>query len=159
MTHGCSDRVSHRTREYDPAMDTWKYYGITHGDHIVCNPTSTERLDECIELLELTPGASVWEGGCGKGEFLIRLAERCGVYGVGVDISPHEVSAARDRAAARVPDADLRFIEAITSRRDLHSVKASLATSRRTSTSLASTTSSGSVSSPVPLRMYGPRSA
>jgi ubiquinone/menaquinone biosynthesis C-methylase UbiE len=90
----------------------WKYYGITHADHAVCNPTSAERLDECIDLLELSPGATVWEGACGKGEFLIRLVERYGVRGVGIDISPYEVPVARERAAARVPEADLRFIEA-----------------------------------------------
>ncbi len=94
------------------AMDMWKYYGITHADHVVCNPTSPERLDECIELLELASGAAVWEAGSGKGEFLIRLVERYGVRCTGIDISPYEVPVARERAAARVPDADLRFIEA-----------------------------------------------
>ena len=93
-------------------MDMWKYYGITHADHVVCNPTSSERLDECIELLELGPDAVVWEGGSGKGEFLIRLVERYGVHGTGIDLSSYEVPVARERAAARVPDADLRFIEA-----------------------------------------------
>ncbi len=57
-------------------MNTWKFYGITHADHVVCNPTSTERLDELIGLLDLEPGASVWEAACGKGELLVRLAER-----------------------------------------------------------------------------------
>ena len=93
-------------------MDMWKYYGITHADHVVCNPTSPEPLDDCIELLELSPRAVVWEAGSGKGEFLIRLVERYGVRGTGIDISPYEVPVARERAAARVPDADLRFIEA-----------------------------------------------
>src|SRR3989304_10413578 len=90
----------------------WKYYGTTHADHVVCNPTSIERLDECIELLDLAPGATAWEGASGKGEFLIRLVERYGVRGTGIDISPYEVPVARERAAARVPAADLRFIEA-----------------------------------------------
>jgi ubiquinone/menaquinone biosynthesis C-methylase UbiE len=97
---------------YACVVDVWKYYGITHADHVVCNPTSTERLDECIELLELSPGATVWEGASGKGEFLIRLVERYGVRGIGIDISPYEVPVAREQAAARVPEADLRFIEA-----------------------------------------------
>ena len=91
----------------------WKYYGITHADHVVCNPTSIERLDECIELLELATGATAWEGASGKGEFLIRLVERYGVRGTGIDISPYEVPVASERAAARVPEADLRFIEAV----------------------------------------------
>lgn len=92
-------------------MDTWKYFGITHADHVVCNPTSPERLDELIGLLDLAPGAHVWEAACGKGELLVRLAERRGIRGTGVDLSPYEIAAARERAAARVPTAELTFIE------------------------------------------------
>jgi SAM-dependent methyltransferase len=92
-------------------MDTWKYYGITHADHLVCNPTSAERLDELVGLLGLAPGARVWEAACGKGELLIRLAERYRIAGVGVDLSPYELPVARERAAARVPAADLVFME------------------------------------------------
>jgi Methyltransferase domain len=92
-------------------MDSWKYYGICHADHVVCNPTSPERLDEIIELLDLPIGATVWEAASGKGELLVRLAERYGIRGVGVDRSPWEVPVARTRAAARVPDADLIFVE------------------------------------------------
>jgi SAM-dependent methyltransferase len=92
-------------------MDTWKYFGITHADHVVCNPTSSERLDELIRLLDLRRGAVVWEAACGKGELLVRLAERLGVQGTGVDRSPYEIAVARERAAARVPAADLRLIE------------------------------------------------
>jgi SAM-dependent methyltransferase len=92
-------------------MDQWRYYGITHADHVVCNPTSPERLDELIGLLDLAPAARVWEAASGKGELLIRLAERYGVRGTGVDASPYEITVARERAAARVPDADIRFVE------------------------------------------------
>ena len=109
------DIGAHRSAEpggYSARVDVWKYYGITHADHVVCNPTSVERLDEVIELLQLEPSASAWEGGSGKGEFLIRLAERYGVRASGIDISPWEVPVARERAAARVPGVDLRFVEA-----------------------------------------------
>ena len=57
-------------------------------------------------------GGVVTVGASGKGEFLIRLVERYGVRGIGIDISPYEVPVARERAAARVPEADLQFIEA-----------------------------------------------
>ncbi len=81
-------------------VDRWRYYAITHGDHVICNATSPERLDEIIGLLDLAPGARVWEAASGKGELLIRLTERYGVAGVGVDASPFEI--------AVVPGAGLR---------------------------------------------------
>jgi SAM-dependent methyltransferase len=92
-------------------MDTWKYFAITHADHVVCNPTSSERFDDVIALLDLPPGAHAWEAACGKGELLVRLAERWGVRGTGVDRSPYEIAVARERAAARAPGAELTFIE------------------------------------------------
>lgn len=92
-------------------MDTWKYFAITHADHVICNPLGSERLDEVVGLLELPPGARTWEAACGKGELLVRLAERYGTGGVGVDTSPYELRVARKRAAARVPAADLEFVE------------------------------------------------
>lgn len=92
-------------------MDTWKFYGITHADHVVCNPTSPERLDELIGLLDLATGAVAWEAACGKGELLVRLAEQRRVRGIGVDLSPYEVPVARQRAAARAPAGSLTIIE------------------------------------------------
>jgi hypothetical protein len=92
-------------------MDTWKFYAITHADHVVCNPTSPERLSELLGLLDLPRGAVAWEAASGKGELLVSLAERYGMSGTGVDASPYEVRVARERAAARVPEAGLSFIE------------------------------------------------
>ena len=66
-------------------MDTWKFYDITHREHVVCNPTSEEKLARLVELLRLPPDARVVDIACGKGEFLIRLAEAYGVRGVGID--------------------------------------------------------------------------
>ena len=92
-------------------METWKFYGITHADHVVCNPTGPERLDELIGLLDLPQGASAWEAACGKGELLVRLAEQRHVRGTGVDMSPYEIAVARERSAARAPAAELTIIE------------------------------------------------
>ena len=50
-------------------------------------PTSLEKLDELIGLLRLRPGARVIEIASGKSEFMVRLAERDGISGIGVDIS------------------------------------------------------------------------
>jgi hypothetical protein len=56
-------------------VDTWKFYDITHREHVVCNPTSEEKLARLVGLLRLPPVASVVDIACGKGEFLIRLVE------------------------------------------------------------------------------------
>jgi hypothetical protein len=38
-------------------MEFWKYYDITHKEHLICNPTSVEKLDALIHLLRLEPGS------------------------------------------------------------------------------------------------------
>lgn len=97
-------------------MDTWKYYAITHADHVVCNPTSTARLDELIGLLDLPDHPGVLDIACGKGEFLVRLAERVGgpagegFSGVGVDLSPYCLADVRRAAEQRVPAARLELL-------------------------------------------------
>jgi len=115
-------RVGRPLRRHPPAatlggMDTWKFYDITHRDHVVCNPTSVAKLDEIIGLLDLPAAPRMLDIACGKGELLLRLAARYGsgasgggFRGVGVDISPPFVRKARRRARARVPGRGLRFV-------------------------------------------------
>jgi SAM-dependent methyltransferase len=99
-------------------MDTWKYFDITHRDHVVCNPTSVAKLDELIGLLDLPPAPRVLDIACGKGELLLRLADRYGwgpggeaFRGVGVDISPFHVAELRAAATRRAPAADLELLQ------------------------------------------------
>lgn len=92
-------------------MDTWKFFDITHREHVVCNPTSEEKLTRLVELLRLPTDAHVVDIACGKGEFVIRLAEAYGARGVGVDISPFFVAEAQRRLAARAPGAGITFTE------------------------------------------------
>jgi ubiquinone/menaquinone biosynthesis C-methylase UbiE len=92
-------------------MDTWKFYDITHREHVICNPTSEEKLTCLVELLRLPTDAQVVDIACGKGEFLIRLAEAYGVRGVGIDISPFFIAEAERRLEARVSSADITFTE------------------------------------------------
>jgi SAM-dependent methyltransferase len=92
-------------------MDIWKFYDITHREHVVCNPTSEGKLARLVEFLRLPTGAQVVDIACGKGEFLIRLAEAYGVRGVGIDISPFYIADAKRRLTARAPDARITFIE------------------------------------------------
>jgi cyclopropane fatty-acyl-phospholipid synthase-like methyltransferase len=56
-------------------LDLWKYFDITHREHVFCNPMSVEKFEALITLLRLEPGAKVLEIATGKGEFIIRLAE------------------------------------------------------------------------------------
>ena len=36
-------------------MDMWKFFNITHREHILCNPMSLEKLEQLITLLPLKP--------------------------------------------------------------------------------------------------------
>lgn len=92
-------------------MDTLKFYEITHREHVICNPTSEEKLAHLVELLRLPANAQVVDIACGKGEFLIRLAEAYGARGMGIDISPFYIAEAKRRLKARAPSADITFTQ------------------------------------------------
>jgi SAM-dependent methyltransferase len=92
-------------------MDTWKFYDITHREHVICNPTSEEKLDRLVELLRLPADVRVVDIACGKGEFLTRLAKAYGVHCVGIDLSPFFVAEAERRLKSRAPDAQAVFLE------------------------------------------------
>jgi SAM-dependent methyltransferase len=91
-------------------MDIWKYFGAVHTCHTVCNPMSSEKLDELLARLDLKDGAAVIDIGCGKGEILARLAERYKISGVGVDISPYFVKDAEKKLKERVPGALVKIL-------------------------------------------------
>lgn len=92
-------------------MDPWKFFDITHREHAVCNPMSEAKLARLVELLRLPTGAQVVDIACGKGEFLVRLAEAYGVRGQGIDISPFFIAAAEQRRKGRAAGADITFTE------------------------------------------------
>jgi hypothetical protein len=95
----------------DELVDRWKFFDITHRDHLLCNPMNSAKLEELVALVRLEPGARVLEIATGKGEYIVRLAERYGIEGVGVDLSPYCVADARSKHQERVPDARLSFLE------------------------------------------------
>ncbi len=92
-------------------MDMWRFFDVTHREHVICNPTSLEKMDHLVGLLRLPAGARVIDIACGKGEFLIRLAEACGIDGLGIDLSPFFIAEARKRLEARAPGAAITFKE------------------------------------------------
>src|SRR6267143_2521427 len=92
-------------------MDRWKYYDIIHQRHSLMNPVDATKLERLYDLLELKPSASVIDIGCGKGEMLIRLAEKYDINGLGIDKSPYCIREAEKRKHQRVPQADVRFLE------------------------------------------------
>jgi len=91
-------------------MDMWKYYDITHRHHVICNPTSEEKLARLVDLVKLPSGASVVDIACGKGEFLFRLAETYGVSGAGVDLSPFCVAEVQEKLGKRAPGSALEVL-------------------------------------------------
>jgi SAM-dependent methyltransferase len=92
-------------------MDTWKFYDITHREHVICNPTSEAKLTRLVELLRLPADAQVVDIACGKSEFLIRLAEAYGASGAGVDISPFFVADAKKRLETRASAVGITFTQ------------------------------------------------
>src|SRR5262245_15364655 len=79
-----------------PAMDPWKYWAVTHRDHVICNPLDPAQLEAALDLVGLARGARVVDVACGKGEWLVRCARRAPIRGVGVDASPYEIAHARE---------------------------------------------------------------
>lgn len=92
-------------------METWKFFDITHKKHVLCNPTSLAKFARLVELVRLPQGARVLEIATGKGELIVQLAERYGVAGVAIDLSPYCIADARRKIAERVPGAEIELLE------------------------------------------------
>jgi cyclopropane fatty-acyl-phospholipid synthase-like methyltransferase len=73
------------------------------------NPISEQKFDRIAGALELSPDDRVLDVGCGNGEMLIRLVERYGLQGVGIDSFEEAIQEARRRAALRVSNSDLEW--------------------------------------------------
>lgn len=91
-------------------MDPNKFTTIAHSSMRILGPVASERLDRLIDVLELRSGARVLDLGTGKGETLIRIAERYGANGVGVDANAVFVDAARAEASGRAMPGALALV-------------------------------------------------
>jgi SAM-dependent methyltransferase len=82
---------------------------IAHGDLPFHNPIAEPAVDALLDLVAPGNGDRALDVGCGRGELLIRLAERTGAGGLGVDASEAQIEVARRQAAARAPGGHLSF--------------------------------------------------
>jgi SAM-dependent methyltransferase len=92
-------------------VDRWKFYAVTHRDHVIMNPLSSEALDELLALAAIPAGARVLDIGCGKAELLIRLTRLGAREAVGVELSPYTAREARERVRALAPEAAITILE------------------------------------------------
>ena len=92
-------------------MEKMKYYEVSHRWHTLFNPMSMAKFERLCRTFRLDKGARVLDIACGSGEYLVRLAELYGIIGVGIDISKAFLAMCRDNKMARVPDADIEFLE------------------------------------------------
>ncbi len=75
------------------------------------SPISTHKADQLIDLLNLPSEARVLDAGCGCGEFLLRVIEKTGAIGVGIDLHPASITLARKAAAGRVLSSSIEWRE------------------------------------------------
>lgn len=92
-------------------MDHFRFSTIAHSDHTFCSPLSSSKADQLVALLDLPAGARTLDVGCGKGELLLRLVQRYGATGVGVDPNSEFLREARAGAAMRGISAKLKWHE------------------------------------------------
>jgi len=92
-------------------VSIFRYSEISESNSRILNPLSEAKLDELGRICRLEPGQRQLDLACGKGEMLCRFALHHGVSGVGVDIYPPFVAAARARAAELGVEAAVTFRE------------------------------------------------
>jgi len=68
-------------------------------DLAIYDPTPKEVVDEMLRLASVRPGDVLYDLGCGDGRIVVAAAEKYGIRGVGVDISPQRIAEAHANAA------------------------------------------------------------
>ncbi|KQY22063.1 hypothetical protein ASD16_15565 [Cellulomonas sp. Root485] len=80
-------------------MDLPRHHTIRESSHQILDPFTDAQLATLGRALHLTPGTTLLDLACGKGELLCTWARDHGTVGTGVDLSTVFVDAARSRAA------------------------------------------------------------
>ena len=99
-------------------VSVFRHSEISEANSRILNPLSEAKLDELGRICRLIPGHRQLDLACGKGEMLCRFALHHGVTGLGLDIYPPFVAAARARAAELGVSASVSFREADASHLD-----------------------------------------
>ncbi len=81
----------------DPAM-VYSCAYFEHGTEDLAT-AQQKKIDHILAKIALQPGHTLLDIGCGWGALLIRAAQRFGVRGVGVTLSPSQAELARERVA------------------------------------------------------------
>jgi SAM-dependent methyltransferase len=79
-------------------MDLPRHHVIREGDLRILNPMAPAKIATLGQVIKLSPGDSLVDFCCGKGEMLCTWARDHGITGIGVDISTDFLTAARARA-------------------------------------------------------------
>jgi SAM-dependent methyltransferase len=88
-----------------------RYHEIAEGNHRILNPITEEKLRQVGEICKIAPGMTHLDLCCGKGEMLSRWVQEYHSIGVGVDISPVFIAAARERAKELGVERQVSFVE------------------------------------------------
>jgi SAM-dependent methyltransferase len=78
-------------------MDRARFSRIAHGDLAWAAPVDRAAVDQAMAALGTSPDDHAFDVGCGRGAFLLGLAEHSGCRGTGIDIDAESIRAARSR--------------------------------------------------------------
>lgn len=87
------------------ALSRERYSAIGHTGMVFWNPVGEAVLDDWIDALPLDRDSRVLDVGCGRAELLLRIIDRHGCSGIGVDNSPLVMALGEAERARRLPDA------------------------------------------------------
>jgi ubiquinone/menaquinone biosynthesis C-methylase UbiE len=93
-------------------VDVLRFHEISESSHLIMNPLSSSKLDLLGKICGLDARSRVLDLACGKGALLARFAERWGSSGVGVDIHPAFLQAAREHASTLGVSEQVSLVEA-----------------------------------------------
>lgn len=90
-------------------MNQLRYGTLAHPGLPYNNPFSVAKIEEVIELIDLSARASVLDVGVGRAELLIRLVERYQVRALGLELDASFIQEALEQAARHIPTGKLEL--------------------------------------------------